>query len=164
MRLHRLGNAMNCDVFTYVLVENRTYVTIIKQRIIEMLFIGRYIIEVDSWYVVGYAIDAMCVLFIKYTDCGQIVHIYINMCVHSFALNTPFTHYVAKTTSSHITFQKYFIWYFFDLSNLIAMEIYGMLSYRDYGIDLKKMAKSLVSCEVNKILSPFPYIIIHCII
>lgn len=84
---------MNCDVFTYVLVENRTYVTIIKQRIIEMLFIGRYIIEVDSWY----AIDAMCVLFIKYTYGGQILLIYINMCVHSFALITPFTHYVAKT-------------------------------------------------------------------
>lgn len=99
MRLHRLGNAMNCDVFTYVLVENRTYVTIIKQRIIETLFFGRYIIEVDSWYVVGYAIDAMCVLFIKYTYCGQIVHIHINMCVQCAFICTkyPLTHYVAKT-------------------------------------------------------------------
>lgn len=41
------GNAMNCNVFMYVLVDCRTYVTIIKQRIIETLFIASFIIEVD---------------------------------------------------------------------------------------------------------------------
>lgn len=39
-----------------------------------------------------------------------------------------------------------------------------IISRTDYGIDLKKTAKSLVSCEVNKNLSSFSYIIIHCII
>lgn len=86
--------------------------------------------------------------------------------VHSFALNIRSHTTLPRPWSSHETISKIL---YLVLFWSIEFDSYGNLRYviisrTDYGIDLKKTAKSLVSCEVNKNLSPFSYIIIHCII
>lgn len=95
MHFHSFGNAMNCVMFLRMfLVENPTYVTIIKQRIIETLFIGRFIIEVDGLYI-GHTICLVCAfsslkIYINTQAC--IAYIWLHICFrYSFnVMLTPF--------------------------------------------------------------------------